>query len=377
MKNKTEDTKPDIAAQSIYPALARASLFDLHENELELLDKGLSKIKGPRNVVIVGPGSEVVPFSENLETVINMLNGGNLILMDYNGDICNKIPAYLTEKGFNEKFDIKKIKGEFDPRKSSNTIFIQDRNILDGYSVPDNSISAIDMTVSVHHATQYEEDIATICNEAKRALQPGGILHIGEGDVDMKYSERKINKIVQDIFDSGTKTVKTSDKRYQDLEPRFNMFCRTRHPGKYDRADVFISRRGAVEIIATNPSKLYRHLEETGYKQIHKTVHKTEKNIILPLIDHAIEEDFQGMIVPVRAYYQAIKDTCLPRLDKKHHDAFAKALSKEQSDAERGLVEFYSPPSMICNNMRKTGLSIDERRYTKHGPFVNISAIKN
>jgi len=35
-------SKPDIAANSIFPILARASLFELHANLLELLKKHLS-----------------------------------------------------------------------------------------------------------------------------------------------------------------------------------------------------------------------------------------------------------------------------------------------------------------------------------------------
>jgi hypothetical protein len=80
--NASPDTgntsKPDIAANSIYPALARATLFELHANLLDLIRKGLSSLKGPKNLVVVGPGSEALPYSENLESLASLLDDGNL-----------------------------------------------------------------------------------------------------------------------------------------------------------------------------------------------------------------------------------------------------------------------------------------------------------
>jgi hypothetical protein len=78
-------SKPDIAANTIYPALARATLFELHANLLDLLRKGLSSRKAPKNLVVVGPGAEALPYSEHLESLTSLLDGGNLILLDYEG----------------------------------------------------------------------------------------------------------------------------------------------------------------------------------------------------------------------------------------------------------------------------------------------------
>ena len=88
-----------------------------------------------------------------------------------------------------------------------------------------------------------------------------------------------------------------------------------------------------------------------------------------------MEEDFQDMIAPVRAYYDAITELCLQRLDPAYHEEFVEALSKERSDAERGIVEYYSPPSTLCDALINTGFIIDEKRHTANGPFVNILAI--
>jgi SAM-dependent methyltransferase len=289
--------------------------------------------------------------------------------MDYNKAICDKIEAYLTEKGFNQRFAIKQIEGTYDPSKSTGTAFIQVRNILDGYSFPDNSVSAIDMTVAVHHATQYESDILDIFKEAYRVLTPGGLLHVGEGNVDMKHSERKLKKLGNDLLASGEEGVCVIDTRYQDLPARETCFGAENHKN----ATVIITDKGMVKISNTkDSSKALNHLQSAGYKQLYQN----NGDIILPFIDHAMEEDFHGMIIPVRNYYSAVKQTCLEKLAKDKHEAFLKAITKEQNDAERGLVEFYSHPAMVLDNLQKAGFGIVEKRYTEHGPFINILAKK-
>jgi len=65
----------------------------------------------------------------------------------------------------------------------------------------------------------------------------------------------------------------------------------------------------------------------------------------------------------------------LPRLDPAYHEEFVKALFKERSDAERSIVEYYSPPSTLCDTLINNGFIIDEKRYAVNGPFVNILAI--
>jgi hypothetical protein len=220
------------------------------------------------------------------------------------------------------------------------------------------------MTLAVHHATQYEVDIYNFGSDACRVLQPGGVLHIGEGDVDMKYSERKKLKIAEDIIKEMDISVVVQDERCPDDIPR----RRYLNIGDENPLCVFVSPTGMVSIPY---APAYDILQRAGYKQIALI---DGRNVVLPLIDHAMEEDFQGMIVPVREYYRRVAETCLPRLDKDKHEALWKALTKERSDAERGLVEFYSPPTMICDQLRKAGFSIEETRYTKHGPFVNILA---
>jgi len=360
--------KPDIAANTIYPALARATLFELHANLLDLLGKGLSSLVAPKTLVVVGPGSEALPYSEHLESLASILDGGNLILLDYNKEICDKIPAYLESKGFASRFRIERAKDEgiIDPENFHNTIVVRQWNIRDGYPLPVASVDAIDMTVSMHHVTQYVSDLSGLFIHARNALKTGGVLHIGEGDVDMKYSERKIKKFADDVLASGVRGVIVSDSRYGEFSPR------QWQAGEEDaEALIHVTSNGMVSIHHADAETLSSQLGESGYKQMHVT----GNTVVLPLIDHSIEEDFQDMIVPVRAYYDAISELCLRRLDPAYHEASVEALSKERSDAERGIVEYYSPPSTLCDALINTGFIIEEKRRNTNGPFVNILAI--
>jgi hypothetical protein len=363
-------SKPDIAANTIYPTLARATLFELHANLLELLGKGLLSLEAPKNLIIVGPCSEALPYSEYMEALASILNGGNLILLDYNKEICDKIPAYLESKGFASRFRIERSKDEgiIDPENFHNTILVRQWNIRDGYPLPVASVDGIDMTVSVsmHHVTQYASDISGLFTLARNTLQTGGVLHLGEGDVDMKYSERKIKKFANDVLASGVQGVIVSDSRYGDFSPR------QWQVGEEDmEAVIHVTSNGMVSIHHADIETVSSQLAKSGYKQMFVT----DNAVVLLLIDHSMEEDFQDMIVPARAYYDAISEICVQRLDPAYHEAFVEALSKERSDAESGIVEYYSSPSTLCDALINTGFIIDGKRHTVNGPFVNILAI--
>jgi len=361
-------SKPDIAANTIYPALARATLFELHANLLDLLGKGLSSRKAPKNLVVVGPGAEALPYSEHLESLTSLLDGGNLILLDYNKEICDKIPAYLESKGFASRFRIERSKDEgiINPGNFHNTVLVRQWNIRDGYPLPVASVDAIDMTVSMHHVTLYASDIRDLFMHARSTLKTGAILHLGEGDVDMKYSERKIKRFAHDVLASGVPGVMVSDSRNADFSPR------KWQVGEEDaEALIHVTSNGMVSIHHADVKMVSSHLAKSGYKQMHIT----DNAVVLPLIDHSMEEDFQDMIAPIRAFYDAIAELCLRHLDPAHHEEFDKALSKERSDAERGIVEYYSLPSTLCDALINTGFIIDEKRHTTNGPFVNILAI--
>jgi SAM-dependent methyltransferase len=359
--------KPDIAATSLYPALARVTLFELHANLLHLMGKGLARVAGPRNIVIVGPGSEALPFSEHREEVTRLARGGNLILLDYNRQICDRLPSYLESRGFANGFRIVRCgEGETpDVANSRNTIFIMEWDLKNGFPLPNSTAHAVDMTLALHHITQYASDLEHLFRQVGEVLAPGGIVHVGEGNVDMKYSERKIRRLVDDLCSFGTGRVEVWDGRYGDDAPRN---WRTGEGG--GAMTVRITPRGMVTVEHGDGEVLAEFLAGRGYKQLHAS----GRMVVLPLIDHAMEEDFQGMIVPVRAFYATLTELCLKGIDAGLHGEVLRVVHKEQSDAQRGIVEYYSLPSVLCNALVEAGLSLDEFISTDIGPWVNILA---
>ena len=46
------------------------------------------------------------------------------------------------------------------------------------------------MIVPMHHITRYESDIDTLFTQARDIIKIGGVLHIGEGNVDITANEK-------------------------------------------------------------------------------------------------------------------------------------------------------------------------------------------
>ena len=360
MNPQKKPTKPDIAASSAYTLIANTVLKELHSNALKLLKNELSAKSDLKSLMIVGPGSDVLPFSNEIEYILETIGTeGNLILLDYNSDICNNAKIRLTKNSFFDVYsDSNTVLSEnevFDPLNHRGFIHIQNHNIKQGFYVPDNSVSAIDLTVAVHHITQYEQDLEKVLRQAFQVLQPGGALHLGEGNVDMKHSEKKIINIVNTLYDAGEKKIFLSDERYQDSPSRVQKI------GEQSRqktsAHVRVTQKAMVHIRYSEnitDIKIINAFENAGYKSITNT----GDQVIFPLIDHGIESDFKGLVVPVREYYQRIVD-CFE--DDPKYAQCIHAIQKEQSDAERGIVEYYSHPDMIVKNLKKVGFKIKEK----------------
>ena len=370
--DKDEQSAEDLAPKKIYPAIARAMMGELHANLLEVVSYHLRGGSG-KNLLVLGPGSEVLPFSEHLDDVGDMINGGDLILQDYNETICRKMKEYLEGK----KSD-RLTFGDAGPGQAR--VIIRHQDVRAGLAAQPDSLDAIDMTVSVHHATQYENDLIRILADARRVLKKNGLLHIGEGNVDMKYSERKLERLVKDVSEITGTNIELFDRR-NGIENRRQLLLGYLDLG--ERTTILVNEQGMVELLGVglscssdrskpNEYEVAEALAQRGYKQMIESDH----SIFLPLIDHAIEDDFQGLIVPVRKYYAEVSAACLKNLAPEDHEAFRKAISKEQSDAERGLVEYYSPPSMVEKNLQLAGFRLLDVRYTEQGPFVNYVAVK-
>ena len=390
MKNNKKneyDIKPDIAATRVYSKMAKHTLAILHGNQLVLLEKGLNQLEGPKSLFVVGPGRDVLPLSRNKDWLVKNLENGNLVLMDYNPDICDEAKINLENTNLKENFSIERLAScenecpIINPNEGSNRILIQHGDIFYGVPLTPRSISAIDMTLSVHHATVYKCDLNRILSSAYDALVPGGFLHIGEGDVDMKYSEKKVNQIATDLSEIIDEVVLLYDLRYYgathgklySFTPNGKKEAIKETPSSRNVGTIVkICEDASVEIKYNGPKNLKKELVSKGYDKITGK----ENEIKMPLIDKDNKEDFEGLVVPVREYYKNLIEDCITRLPKEYTESFLEALTKECNDAEKGIVEYYSSPTMVINNLKKIGFEIVEVRYHKTAPLINILAKK-
>ena len=355
-----ENSKPDIACKSVYTALARALLPEVHSTLLEQLAQMPEKESG-NNICIIGPGPDALPYIDNLGLLDRVRgNEGKVLFLDYNPAILNVLSGKLRAEGVDNKV----ISGS--ERMTSSGVYIAQGDVRHALKRFPGEFDFMDMTVSVHHATTRKADLQSICDDSFAALRPNGKLHVGEGNVDMKYSEAKFDRILADVLDITG--VDAAEIRVVDQRVGLD----TGREGKVGY--MILDENGMVSVgqysaVGALFGQLCQGLIERGYKQV---VGDSGKGVIVPLIDHAMEEDFQGLIVPVRAYYDAIIEGTLCGLETGYVNDFMAAISKERSDAMRGLVEFYSTPELVRDCMSEAGFGIEYFERTNHGPFVNI-----
>lgn len=368
-----ENSKPDIACKSSYTDISNSLFGEIHENLFKTLE---NKLVGdtPKNILVVGPGTDVLPYANQWDRTKKVLNGGNIILSDYNAEISRKIPRNLYRAGIT---DYKLLfEQEFDP-KILDSVQIRTEDVSYGIKLSDESLDAIDMTFSVHHATPYVENVDSIVASAYKSLKKGGVLHFGEGDVDMKYSAKKIDKIKSDfkelvgrdyIFDDAR-----SVGRINSLESDNSfLYALDRHKRKINNT-ISIDLEGCVSITADVRGKTLRNLfQDKGYSSI---IHSKNK-IQFPLIDKDNEKDQAGLIEPVNEYYDAALSILKTDLSSDAFTSASSALYDERQNAGKGLVEYYSHPTVLFESMRKNGFDVQNIQYDTRGPFVNIVGVK-
>jgi hypothetical protein len=178
-------------------------------------------------------------------------------------------------------------------------------------------------------------------------LKLGGLFHFGTGRVDMKYSERKIYKILSDLKLTGAIII---DERGKTVKRRF---------GTSSAVNFRITHTGQVVITNLEEPPLYlRMLQEMGYSD----VSIKDNSIVLPLIDPGMPDDLSHHIVLVNEYYNAIRSTAedgftAGLMDKDLLAAIITGINFECNNAIQGLVEHYTSESRIIESLRKARFS--------------------
>jgi SAM-dependent methyltransferase len=406
MERDIQNFAPRAYAQSVPEMLG-----DQHRVLLSSLETYLSGEDAP-TLLVLGCGGEVLPYSfqyqdgalgeSNIERVYAMIRDGSLILVDVTDSEesgLRRSQETLTHCGFfnQERFSCSRAGGDtFVPEGKvqrgacppSSVIFLQ-QNLRDPLLIADESVDAIDANLTLHHVTQTQECMLRMYRELYRVLKPGGLLHLGEGNVDMNYSERKICCIGGDFAQILGREVAVQDER----DPQYPChYCiapgskasllQASSPPK--AADICVSDEGIVHLRLRNsgagsgasPTKegLMEELRKRGYWQSLLMA----DHVALPLIDPLMDCDRKGLIEGVDRYYETAAERCRRGYGGKREELVrgtVGAIGIERGLAARGIVEYYMGEPLILDALRKAGFQ-DVRVIRQSEPFYNILAKK-
>jgi len=372
-------------------------LGDQHNFLLDALESHALHLPAPA-LLVLGCGGQALPYScqytpegrlgeSNRERIRNLVKDGKIILLDYidgfyeNGLI--KTLNTLAEMGF---FD----KGYFEPGRfvvnkrlnpadlEKRTISFIKNNLRDSLRISDNSVAVADANLSIHHASVTRAELERVYREIFRILQPGGMLHLGEGNVDMNYSEDKIIRIGEDLSSILKSDVVVVDERNRDYVVHA-LFEKGR---KYDRlpvsaplGDYFSAKINKDGMVVINHAPgMEDELKSRGYRQM-----VVQGNCLsLPLIDPEMPEDFDGLVMPVDKFYDAIKKRQMEYegTDDALVARIFEGTDNERNYARKGIVEHYMGERRIINALGNAGFEEIKVKHHEKEPFYNITAKK-
>jgi len=414
-----EERRDIASATSVYPIVIATPVFRaLHSLLLDEICIFLNSSQSPKTLGVIGISPILSPYADNFSRLRKSLKkGDNMVCIDYNSKIIGDGFNYAYKSGMLSRFHPKlfvlsedskakiiqrsvpnSLISLYDARTnlSPETIFFRmtdfkiiqsgkldskinscldgkismiEADIRNGIPLEDNSVDFFDSTITLHHGSAYEQRAEFIVQDIFRSLKPGGRFFLGESDVNMRYSEKKINMIVNDLLDferflsdnsfqADMLLIDARDSNYPLFavyEPGLRhektpIILAAKPEGIYDK--VKINDEGVVVYKTNQELKLFSHLLDRGYKNI--TLSCDE--ISFPLIDCGMKED-HDLLDPVNEYYD---------LTKKLKDAvseFPRALVEqsvitgngERYNALRGLVEYYCPKEFWMDLFKKAG----------------------
>jgi SAM-dependent methyltransferase len=387
-------------APRIYAESAPRVLGDQHRLLLSALEAHLSTKEAP-TLLVLGCGGEVLPYSfqyrdgllngSNVVRVHAMMKNGRMILVDVSDSEERGLvrsQRTLAHCGFFDGGRFRACRAgrdtfvpegpvHADAHEPRSVVFLQ-QNLRDPLLVADESVDAIDANLTLHHVTQTREHMSRAYGDLHRALKPGGLLHIGEGNVDMNHSERKLCRLAADIAEILGKEVTVQDDRdpahryfYLVAPHTTDSVLHSTPPGE---AEIRVSDEGVVHLqpltrtsasgVSPTNEALVEALGRRGYRQLVLMA----DHVVLPLIDPLMASDRDGLIDGVDRFYSAIAERCPMR-------EMQTALRVERGRAARGIVEYYMGESSIVDALGSAGFD-DIRVARESEPFYNVLAKK-
>jgi len=410
MKNKTRDLATVFS--DAYSLSAPVLLAQQHEFLLKALEKHFLDISSG-TLVVIGPGGRALPYSleyedgflgdSNRDRVKDILKGGRAVFVDYvreeeKGGLEQEIKTF-TKLGFFDKgyFALGPRLGEFIQTSGPGpgTFSFLLNNARDPLRIENEFADAIDATLSLHHVCVNRQAMGNIFKELFRVLKPGGMLHLGEGNIDMNYTEDKIIRIATDISEILKKDIALTDNREKGSGYVVHAFfesgksysalpvIESMPPNNY--ANMTITEEGTVLLTANRPNEivlrpkqindLSAKLTERGYKQMLVF----GDSLFLPLIDPKMKSDSENMIKPVDAYYDAVKGVVFRGLheqNKKLYNAISEGIEFERGNAKRGIVEYFMGKRKIISALKHAGFVDIDSTKSDIVPLYNLTAYK-
>ncbi len=386
-----------------YARSAPKLLGDQHAFLLDSLESYLSQ---DPVLLVAGSGGQVHPYSReykvgklgesNRKRIKNMIGDGKLILLDYvvdrekNGlemgadtlDVMRFFGPGFFRRG--------EITDSLDPESlEARTVAFLHNNLRDNLELPDECVDAIDANLSVHHASITKRELKRVYTEFNRVLKPGGILHLGEGEVDMSYTEEKLTRMGEDISLITGVPVFIVDQREKEITALFEpkqtyaeLPVVTESPSQYlqmtvtENGMVFVKGEAPNQVILSEQDveSLSHELQILGYHQ----VVEMGGCVALPIIDPMMPEDNTHYIAQVNAYYNAIRERGegYTGIDDKLVSQIDTAVKYERANALRGTTEYYMGEHVIVPKLHQAGFSDVLVTHHNKGPFYNILAFK-
>ncbi|MFH1053125.1 MAG: class I SAM-dependent methyltransferase [Candidatus Woesearchaeota archaeon] len=402
-----------------YSRTAPVILGDQHRFLLATLDTFLAQREDPV-LVVLGSGGQVLPYScsytnegnlgySNRDRMIGMIRRGKIVLVDYVLEKArfglDKGCETLSNLGFfsdNYFFEGEFIDTLVDPNTlGKSTVNFLLNNLKDDLRIADESVDAVDANLSIHHASVTRAELERVYKEIYRILKPGGLLHLGEGNVDMNYSEDKLISFGRIITDHLGLPMLLVDEREKDngyvmsfyFEPGTSIGDIDGIPVIADGFELDqnylesrVDRNGLIFIYAGNERKrvlskdqfrglVNRLVTQEDYGQILTF----EDCLAVPLIDNQRGEDVERHLTGVNAFYDAIFSRAKAGYELSDPDLFAQnvsAIDFERGNSLRGIVEFYMGESNIVRTLKNVGFFDIQPCHHKTEPFYNITARK-
>lgn len=412
-KNPESAERRDIATEfnEPYSLTAPRVLGDIHAELLKALE--LRNEHEQQVLMVFGPGGRVLPYSRqyidgalgesNRDWLVKAIGkNGKMVCVDY---VTGKEEGGLEleretlqdleffEPGYFQKGAIH-TSGTVDSTVlPPGSISFVKNNLREPLRFKSELATKIDATLSLHHASLTRAELARLYAELFRTLKPGGLLHLGEGNVDMNYSEDKLIQVGMDIATITNNAVRLHDDReigsgqswvyhFQPGEtyPALPIFTR---PGEVQPDNpmaekVVVTGEGEIQWHVRDFTTAMVQLEARGYKTFEVASDPRGSGILiqLPLIDPFMRKDQARHILPVDAFYDAIMAK-VNRYKGTRDDLVEKitiGAERERSFALKGIVEYYMGEETITKTLTAVGFSDIKVVHHEAEPFYNITA---